>query len=244
MNNKFIYIVIAVIAATLISVLIFILNFTDISLLTIVNVFSSMAGIVAGVAALKSLKQIHSLQKKILNTSLERYVKEIYDLADRLSERNLRLLSNFVLPVLEFIGLDSNEKNEDKKDNINAKQKTIVDLFLLNEKKKLLQGKVIALILFVFAVGFNFYTGFSLWFSLPGMLLFVIYELKDQLVTYRVKKGFFGRDSDEACQLLKFIHENIDDLNDDGNGGSRKIWNDKERELKEYINGWIGKQNA
>ncbi|MER3713077.1 hypothetical protein J8800_25520, partial [Klebsiella pneumoniae] len=76
MNNKFIYIVIAVIATTLISVLIFISNFTDISLSTIASVFSSMTAIAAGGAALKSLKQIHSLQKEILNTSLGRYVKE------------------------------------------------------------------------------------------------------------------------------------------------------------------------
>lgn len=244
MNNKFIYIVIAVIATTLISVLIFISNFTDISLSTIASGFSSITAIAAGLAALKSLKQIHSLQKEILNTSLGRYVKEILERADNINKTNLRLLSIFLLPILEFIGLDSNKKNEDKKDNVNTKQKTVVDLFLLNEKKKLLQGKVIGLILFVFAVGFNFYTGSSLWFILPGMLLFVIYEIKDQVVTFRVKKGFFGRDRDEACQLLKFIHENIDDLNNDGNGGSRKIWNEKERELKEYINGWVGEQNA
>ncbi|HBL5511038.1 TPA: hypothetical protein LR363_004863, partial [Enterobacter hormaechei] len=54
----------------------------------------------------------------------------------------------------------------------------------------------------------------------------------------------FGRNVDEALQLIKFIHENIDDINNDGNGGSRRILNNKEQKVKEFVMGWNGEQSA
>ena len=45
-------------------------------------------------------------------------------------------------------------------------------------------------------------------------------------MAFRIDKGFFGNNSTEAIQLLKFIEANIDMIDDGGSGRGRKILND------------------
>ena len=96
----------------------------------------------------------------------------------------------------------------------------------------------------VISLAYITYSDSSIWFIAPGVIVFFVNSMKEEVLTYRVRKGFFGRNVDEALQLIKFIHENIDDINNDGNGGSRRILNNKEQKVKEFVMGWNGEQSA
>lgn len=101
-------------------------------------------------------------------------------------------------------------------------------LYLLNEKKLLLQSKFVAATLFLLALLLMWIYSLPAMFMLPGTILFIFLEIKDRLITYRVSKGFFGANATEALLLLKFINDNVDDINNDIDGGKRKILNDKQ----------------
>ncbi|MGK5148516.1 hypothetical protein NDX95_11190 [Enterobacter roggenkampii] len=59
-----------------------------------------------------------------------------------------------------------------------------------------------------------------------GFVLYVLFEVKDQVVSYRVAKGFFGTTTTEAIELIKFIRDNIEDIDSgDGGGTGRKVLN-------------------
>ncbi|EPK4718733.1 hypothetical protein MZP69_000716 [Klebsiella oxytoca] len=120
-------------------------------------------------------------------------------------------------------------KQKDFLNNEIAKNKnqTVVNLFLLKEKKTLLFAKFIAVILFILAVFSMMWLDTSLVFMLPGGVLYCLLELKERVLTYRVNMGYFGTNATEALILLKFIHDNIDDINNGSDGGKRKILNDE-----------------
>lgn len=106
------------------------------------------------------------------------------------------------------------------------KNATIVNLYLLNQKKKLLNTKLISvLIMIVSAITIIFFS-IPFWTVSIGFILYVLYELKDQIISYRVTKGYFGTTTSEAIDLIKFIRKNIDKIDsDDGTGSKRKIFN-------------------
>lgn len=135
---------------------------------------------------------------------------------------------------LVFYEIRSDKKEIQSIDNAqnDYKSKTVVNLFLLKEKKKLLTAKFISMaIILIAALGFIF-VNLSFKAFIPGCLLLAILHLKDQVLTYRVEKGYFGTNATEALQLIKFIHANIDQINKDG-GGHPKILNDEvPQELK------------
>ncbi|WP_213854071.1 hypothetical protein, partial [Escherichia coli] len=156
------------------------------------------------------------------------------------------VVAKVTLRFLIVIGYltEGTNNNEKEKQSAKSRQKTVVDLYLLNEKKNLLKGKLAGLFMVVISLAYITYSDSSIWFIAPGVIVFFVNSMKEEVLTYRVRKGFFGRNVDEALQLIKFIHENIDDINNDGNGGSRRILNNKEQEVKEFVMGWNGEQSA
>ncbi|ELY2773140.1 hypothetical protein SMC61_004353, partial [Cronobacter sakazakii] len=71
----------------------------------------------------------------------------------------------------------------------------------------------------------GYFWGFSPVVTIVGFVVFVLLELKERVLTYRISKGFYGNNSTEAIQLLKFIENNIDKIDDGGSGRRRKIFN-------------------
>lgn len=121
--------------------------------------------------------------------------------------------------------LDSKVRTEQESAYAN-KNETVVNLFLLNEKKKYFKGKILAVFLMLISALSIVFLNLPYWTVLIGVVLFVLFEVKDQIVSYRVAKGFFGTTTSEAIELIKFIRKNIDDINSgDGGGARRKILN-------------------
>lgn len=106
------------------------------------------------------------------------------------------------------------------------KNETVVNLFLLNEKKKYFKCKLIAVLVLMISATSIAFLGVPYGAIFIGVALYVLFELKDQVVSYRVGKGYFGTTTSEAIELIKFIRENIDDIDSgDGGGAGRKILN-------------------
>lgn len=115
------------------------------------------------------------------------------------------------------------ERLEAKKKN---KNETVVNLFLLSEKNKMLKTKTIAVLTMILSALAVAFLGLSIWTMCIGLVIFLLAELKDQIVSFRVSRGFFGTTTSEAIQLIKFIRENSDQFDsNNGDGRRRKILN-------------------
>ncbi|KVI95678.1 hypothetical protein AWS44_20745 [Enterobacter hormaechei subsp. xiangfangensis] len=118
-------------------------------------------------------------------------------------------------------------KHEDnlKKEQELLKRKTISELYLLYEKKTFLKVKFLSVLMIFLGASVGYFWGFSPIVTIIGIVVFVLLELKERVLTYRISKGFYGNNSTEAIQLLKFIENNIDKIDDGGSGRRRKIFN-------------------
>ncbi|MZK91440.1 hypothetical protein HVX64_23485 (plasmid) [Citrobacter sp. RHB20-C16] len=113
-----------------------------------------------------------------------------------------------------------------KKERELLKRKTIVELYLLNEKKTFIKVKFLSLAIIFGGVILSFFLDYSPIVTVIGIGLFAAMGIKEHIVAFRIDKGFFGNNSTEAIQLLKFIEANIDMIDDGGSGRGRKILND------------------
>ncbi|WP_347003818.1 hypothetical protein [Enterobacter roggenkampii] len=106
------------------------------------------------------------------------------------------------------------------------KNETVVNLFLLSEKKKYFKCKAIAVLTLIMSAVSVVFLNVPYWTVFIGFALYVLFEVKDQVVSYRVAKGFFGTTTTEAIELIKFIRDNIEDIDSgDGGGTGRKVLN-------------------
>lgn len=246
MNKKFISVVLAILLAIIALLLIFVFYFLDATIAS--SLKWSVGAVIIFVISLtiKSISQIAKLQNFLLNNPIGVFLKKNYEEAEELNRKIAMAGAKTALRFLIMIGYITEGKNNKEKEKQRAKsrQKTVVDLYLLNEKKKLLKGKLAGLFMVVISLAYIGYSNSSIWFIAPGVIVFFVNSMKEEVLTYRVRKGFFGRNVDEALQLIKFIHENIDDINNDGNGESRRILNNKEQKVKEFVMGWNGEQSA
>ncbi|EIW8602370.1 hypothetical protein FKL27_24395 [Klebsiella pneumoniae] len=126
-----------------------------------------------------------------------------------------------------------------KKEREELKRKTIVELYLLNEKKTFLKVKLLSIIMIFLGVTLTYFFEYSYIVTVTGTISFALLELKERVLAYRIAKGFYGNNSTEAIQLLKFIEANIDKIDDGSGGGKRKILNDPV--LEETQNESLGK---
>ncbi|HAV1607850.1 TPA: hypothetical protein JG839_004235 [Enterobacter hormaechei subsp. steigerwaltii] len=246
MNKKFISVVLAILLAIIALLLIFVFYFLDATIAS--SLKWSVGAVIIFVISLtiKSISQIAKLQNFLLNNPIGVFLKKNYEEAEELNRKIAMAGVKTALRFLIMIGYITEGKNNKEKEKQRAKsrQKTVVDLYLLNEKKKLLKGKLAGLFMVAISLAYIGYSNSSIWFIAPGVIVFFVNSMKEEVLTYRVRKGFFGRNVDEALQLIKFIHENIDDINNDGNGESRRILNNKEQKVKEFVMGWNGEQSA
>ncbi|EQA5721416.1 hypothetical protein ACX4ER_003012 [Cronobacter dublinensis] len=135
----------------------------------------------------------------------------------------------------------SNKKNKINTEEVasvrqeNLKNETVVNLFLLSEKNKLLKTKILAVFITILSALTIAFMDMPFWALAVGITLFILAEAKDQIVSYRVTRGYFGTNTSEALQLIKFIRENADRFDsNDGDGRRRKILN-QEMKRKEKI---------
>lgn len=116
--------------------------------------------------------------------------------------------------------------NHAKKEREELKRKTIVELYLLNEKKTFVTVKLLSVVMIFFGVLLSYFFSYSPIVTIVGTVTFALLEIKERVLAYRISKGFYGNISTEAIHLLKFIEANIDKIDDDGRGNSRRILND------------------
>lgn len=114
-----------------------------------------------------------------------------------------------------------------KKESDELKRKTVVELFLIKEKKIFIKAKISTLLILIATTIIHIQYSVGVFVIGLSVTLFLVLEVKDRIITYRISRGFFGSNRHEALQLIKFIEENIDDINGGSNGG-RKILNDRD----------------
>ncbi|HAZ0555462.1 TPA: hypothetical protein I4D55_003060 [Enterobacter hormaechei] len=122
------------------------------------------------------------------------------------------------------------------------KKETVVNLFLLHEKNKLFKAKALSAFFIIINLVMVATLNLPAWSLVIGCIIIFLIELKDQLLTFRVSKGYFGTSAYEAIQLLKFIRENSDKFDsDDDDGNPRRILNPKDTTKKSdnlFEKGW------
>ncbi|EKY4832641.1 hypothetical protein ACLPFI_002987 [Enterobacter hormaechei] len=122
------------------------------------------------------------------------------------------------------------------------KKETVVNLFLLHEKNKLFKAKALSAFFIIINLVMVATLNLPAWSLVIGCIIIFLIELKDQLLTFRVSKGYFGTSAYEAIQLLKFIRENSDKFDsDDNDGNPRRILNPKDTTKKSdnlFEKGW------
>ncbi|RTM79735.1 hypothetical protein EKO03_05090 [Enterobacter quasiroggenkampii] len=114
-----------------------------------------------------------------------------------------------------------------RKEREEFKRKTIVELYLLNERKTFVKVKLLAVMMIFSGAILTYWFNFNGVIILVGAVVFTLIEVKERILTYRISKGYYGNNTAEAIQILKFIESNIDKINNDGNGSRRRILNDK-----------------
>lgn len=115
------------------------------------------------------------------------------------------------------------------------KRKTVVELYLVNERKNFIKAKIYTLLVLIATTTMHIQYSIGVLSITVCVVLFLILEMKEKVIAYRVANGFFGSNKYEALQLIKFINEHIDEINGGTNGG-RKILNDKAK-LKDNLAG-------
>lgn len=106
------------------------------------------------------------------------------------------------------------------------KRKTVVELYLVNERKVFIKAKIYTLLVLIATTIIHIQYSIGILAITICVVMFSILEMKEKIIAYRIANGFFGSNKYEALQLLKFINEHIDEINGGTNGG-RKILNDK-----------------
>ncbi|EBW5580037.1 hypothetical protein DPU05_19600 [Salmonella enterica subsp. enterica serovar Teddington] len=114
-----------------------------------------------------------------------------------------------------------------KKESDELKRKTVVELYLIKEKKIFIKAKISTLLILIATTIIHIQYSIGVFIIGWSVILFLVLEVKDRIITYRISRGFFGSNRYEALQLINFINENIDDINGGSNGG-RKILNDRD----------------
>lgn len=113
--------------------------------------------------------------------------------------------------------LEEAEKSKKKP----TKTETVTELFLISQQNKLAKAKRYSMygLLLSFASSVALSTPFEFNLIFFGLLLLI--QIKEELLIYRVNKGYFGSTTREAMMLIEFIGEQKDD-SDMNSGGRRK----------------------
>ncbi|WP_421533254.1 hypothetical protein [Morganella morganii] len=255
-KSIFLFIAILVICALTIAILIWKTDTTLALLSGIISLVSCILSYTSSIDNKKSIEKITALNEISINLEKEKikpatdYYRIHNDTEDNTNNKTLKddviktilkqefkiILSKIEsedLYIYKHAIINKNLSNTyirnrilDKKIAEN-KNETIVNLYLKNEKNIIFHSKLIAVSLMTISIMATLLFDINFLFFLPGGILYCILEIKEKLLTYRVNKGYFGTNASEALVILNFIHENIDDINNHGNGGKRHILNDE-----------------
>ncbi|EOV3130165.1 hypothetical protein ACOB7R_003830 [Enterobacter hormaechei] len=163
------------------------------------------------------------VDEKIKERIAQHIARELEDnLDDEIPRHDLFMKINEAGEEIEVI---INERKVSEQVN---KKETVVNLFLLHEKNKLFKAKALCAFFIIINLVMIATLNLPAWSLVIGCIIIFLIELKDQLLTFRVSKGYFGTSAYEATQLLKFIRENSDKFDsDDNDGNPRRILNPK-----------------
>lgn len=143
-----------------------------------------------------------------------KYPKELYVYSKIIKNRKIISFNHFYYSAIDSLFSEGLIKKEKKKTN------TIVGLML---EEKANSAYKINLYLFgaiaIQIIGSYFgFLPFSIVTSLVPAVLLIALHLDQIIVSYRIRKGWYGKNRSEAREIISFIlsHANKDDFNDDG----------------------------
>ncbi len=256
-NSIFLFIALLIICALTISILIWKSDATPYLLSGIIALVSCALSYISSIDAKKSIERIKTLNEMTIKLEKEKIISVTDyhkqhnkiegainnktlkdDITPPMLEKDFKIIYSKIEPtnphIKNHIIINKNPSDIyyrrsrvlDKKIAEN-KNETIVNLYLKNEKNIIFRSKLIAVSLMTISIMVTLLFDVNFLFFLPGGILYCILETKEKLLTYRVNKGYFGTNASEALVILNFIHKNIDDINNNGNGRKRHILNDE-----------------
>lgn len=102
-----------------------------------------------------------------------------------------------------------------------TKTETVTELFLISQQNKLAKAKRYSIYGLLLTLASSVAVGTPFEFNLVFFGLLLLIQVKEELLIYRVNKGYFGSTTREAMMLIEFIGEQKDD-SDMNSGGRRK----------------------
>ncbi|HDS6527440.1 TPA: hypothetical protein QH070_003226, partial [Klebsiella aerogenes] len=87
-----------------------------------------------------------------------------------------------------------------RKEREEFKKKTIVELYLLNERKTFVKVKLLAVMMIFSGAILTYLFNFNGVIILVGAVIFTLIEVKERILTYRISKGYYGNNTTEAIQ--------------------------------------------
>lgn len=112
------------------------------------------------------------------------------------------------------------EEAERRKKSL-TKTETVTELFLISQQNKLAQAKRYSIYGLLLTLASSVALGTPFEFNLIFFGLLLLIQVKEELLIYRINKGYFGSTTREAMMLIEFIGEQKDD-SDMNSGGRRK----------------------
>jgi len=189
------------------------------------TVVGAVGALVSGVSTGRAVKEAERIAEKSRYDVYRNlfFSKVIYKRKRRtLLEANILTISL----IVKFLILLQPKKSSSKQKEIKSKKQAISELYLVKIKLKLYKAKLITFGGILIAAALNVFVDMN---SMPLVVLLVYMlalESIERITAYRINRGYFGANRNEAIQLLEFIHQNQD--NDDITGGSRKPFKDIE----------------
>lgn len=131
-----------------------------------------------------------------------------------------KLALKIAVAIVKLVG--KREKSSKKSESIKSKKQTLTELYLVKVKINIFKGQIVT---FFGMIGATTMTLAMQMSSMPVVVLLwyiIVLECLEQIISYRVRKGYFGANRYEALQLLNFINQNKDD--EDVTGGGRQVF--------------------
>ncbi|MDW1999332.1 hypothetical protein R7P64_01965 [Vibrio sp. 2304] len=196
---------------------------------------------------MQRLNTLDAYRKKV-SPDDESY-QRIEDEINKLNEQKRLLNYTFTKRLASFFEITYDKASillsvESIIDSSKKKTNTVVGMMLkeraskANRSSLLLVATVVVYLIFcaITAIEFSW-----LVILFPCILLFA-FQADQYLITFRIRKGWYGRNEYEAREIIEYIlsHADKDDFNDEG--GLKKLMDDPERvedQETENLNGWV-----
>ncbi len=134
------------------------------------------------------------------------------------------VLASFLLKKIE---------KEDLKPRRKSKAETVTELYLIHKSSKLIMAKNIAICGIILNAAMYFFI--DLPFATTGLFFAIValLQIKEELLIYRINKGYFGSTTREAMMLIRFIDNHNDDSDMNSGGRRMPVFKDITQEINE-----------